>query len=84
MANRYEGTCYKCGNICPPGAGVFEKVTLSARKKWPGIPPQLRWQTQHHECVRDYAREAHHIYNPQPPLVVDARYQPARNADRGA
>lgn len=80
MSNRYPGICYKCGNHCPAGAGVFEKVSRMARKKWPGLPFGIKWQTQHHECVRDYARDAHYIHNPQPPLCVDAKYQPAREA----
>ena len=77
MPNKYPGTCYKCGNPVPPGKGVFEKVSRMARKKWPALPANIRWQTQHHECVRDYARDAHHLYNPQSPLVTDAAYRPA-------
>ena len=77
MPNRYPGICYKCGNPVPVGAGVFEKVSHAARRKWPGLPSGIRWQTQHHECAREYARDAHYIYNPQAPLVSDARYQPA-------
>lgn len=76
MPNKYPGICYKCGQHCPAGSGVFEKVNRDARKKWPGIPFSVKWQTQHHECVRDYARDAHHIYNPQSPLVSDATYPP--------
>lgn len=74
MPNRYPGTCYKCGQHCPAGSGVFEKVNRDARRKWPDLPFSVKWQTQHHECVRDYARDAHYIYNPQPPLVSDATY----------
>ena len=77
MANRYAGTCYKCGNHCAPGDGVFEKVSKMSRKKWPDMPFGVRWQTQHHECVRDYARDAHYIHNPQMPLVSDAKYKPS-------
>lgn len=74
MANRYGGTCYKCGNHCAPGDGVFEKVSRFAREKWPDMPRNIRWQVQHHECVRDYDRTAHHIYNRQTALVTDARW----------
>ena len=74
MPNRYSGTCYKCGQHCPAGSGVFEKVSRMARKKWPEMPYSIKWQVQHHECVRDYAQDAHHIFNPKPPLVSDATY----------
>ena len=74
MSNRYPGICYKCGNHCAPGEGVFEKVNRDARRKWPLMPYSIRWQVQHHECVRDYPREAHHKYNPISP-PTDARYQ---------
>ena len=77
MANRYAGTCYKCGNHCPPGAGVFERVSRMSRKKWPDLPRRIKWQAQHHECVRDYAQDAHYIENPQGPLATDAKYKPS-------
>lgn len=78
MPNRFAGTCYKCGQACPPGAGVFEKVSHTARRKWPALPRSVKWQVQHHECARDYAQDAHHLYNPQPPLHSDARYALAK------
>lgn len=78
MPNRYAGTCYKCGNLCQPGEGVFEKVGKTSREKWPGLPRSVRWQVQHHECVRDYDRLAHYIHNPQPPLFPDAKYKPKK------
>ncbi len=78
MPNRYPGTCYKCGNHVPAGDGVFEQISKIARKKWPSLPYGVRWQVQHHECVREYDRTAHHIYNPQPPLVSDAKYKLAK------
>lgn len=77
MPNKFQGICYKCGNVVEPGAGVFERVSKTTRKKWPNLPHGTRWQTQHHECVRDYASDAHHVQNQQPPLVVDAKWQPA-------
>lgn len=77
MPNRYGGVCYKCGNWCAPGDGVFEKVSRPQREKWPNLPRSIRWQVQHHDCARDYDRFTHHIQNPRPPLVTDARYQPA-------
>ncbi len=77
MPNRFPGICYKCGQPVAPGEGVFEKVTKSARAKWPDLPSHVRWQTQHHECVRDYARDAHYKHNPKPPLCSDAKYMPA-------
>lgn len=84
MPNRFPGTCYKCGNHVPAGAGVFEKVNKSARKKWPGLSFSVRWQVQHHECAHEYARAAHHIHNPQPPLVTDAKYPPALDHTSGS
>ena len=83
MGNRYAGICYKCGNPCPPGAGVFEKVSRVARAKWPGLPSSLKWQTQHHECARDYPRDAHYLYNPKPPFHSEARYK-AKTPERSA
>ena len=77
MPNRFPGICYKCGNLCPAGAGVFEKVSKTARAKWPTLSHNIRWQIQHHECVRDYPREAHYQHNPLPPLYSDAKYKPA-------
>ena len=83
MPNRYDGTCYKCGNLCKAGEGVFEKVSKSARNKWPDLPYGIKWQTQHHECARDYAQNAHYIHNPQPPLHSEAKYQPTALARLG-
>lgn len=80
MPNKYPGTCYKCGNYCAPGEGVFEKVSKAARSKWPGLPYSIRWQVQHHECARDYDRLTHYIYNRKPPLVSDAKYKPSGGA----
>ena len=77
MPNRFPGTCYKCGNHCAAGEGVFEKVSAVSRRKWPDMPNSLRWQVQHHECVRDYSQVAHYLYNPEPPLGIDARYKPS-------
>ena len=76
MPNKYPGICYKCGNHVAAGDGVFERVTQMARKKWPDLPYGKRWQTQHHECVRDYDRDAHHLYNPKPPSRSNAKYKP--------
>lgn len=38
MRNRYAGTCYRCGKLCEPGAGHFEKA--------PG-----GWRVQHAICA---------------------------------
>lgn len=75
MANKHPGTCYKCGNHCAAGAGVFERVSKMSRKKWPKLSSSIRWQIQHHECVRDFDRDAHHIHNPKPARYSDAKYQ---------
>ena len=68
MPNRFEGVCYKCGCVVPPGAGVFEKVSSVQRKKWPALPYSAKWLTQHHECVRAYSADTHHQLNPKPRL----------------
>lgn len=72
MPNRHAEVCYKCGNMCEPGQGVFEKIGKAQRKKWPGLPYGKRWHVQHHECVRDYPMNAHHIHNPVE--VPDAKF----------
>lgn len=67
MPNRYEGVCYKCGLTVKVGAGVFEKVGASQRKKWPSMSRSDKWLTQHHECVRAYPATTHYLYNPATP-----------------
>lgn len=59
MPNRYAGTCYRCGEEVPPGAGVFEKTSRSQARKWPGkiIP---KWLTQHHHCAAEFKGTARH------------------------
>jgi hypothetical protein len=64
MSNKYGGTCYKCGEHCEPGAGVFERVSHVQRKKWPALPRTAKWLTQHHDCVRGYPSDTHFEYNP--------------------
>jgi len=70
MPNRYEGVCYKCGKTVASGAGVFEKTSRVQRKKWPELSRNVKWLTQHHECVRAYSADTHYVLNPKPPLYA--------------
>jgi hypothetical protein len=38
MRNKYEGTCYKCGEIVKPGEGFFERHHQG-------------WRVQHAACI---------------------------------
>lgn len=46
MRNRFEGICYRCGEIVKVGEGHFEKRVEDG--------PGLRWRTQHAECAIAY------------------------------
>ena len=64
MRNQYPGTCYRCGEEVPAGAGHFERRTAQNAAKWPGKPlPQ--WLLQHASCaVRYRGTNVHHAYAP--------------------
>lgn len=66
MPNRFADVCYRCGELCAAGEGVFEKVGRSQAKKWPGkkLP---RWFTQHHDCAVQFrGTSVHYQFNPYP------------------
>lgn len=69
MPNRFAGTCYRCGEIVPPGEGVFEKVTRSQLRKWPNVCLP-KWLTQHHKCAAKFrGTSRHYQFAPDvPPL----------------
>jgi len=63
MPNKFAGTCYRCGEIVAPGAGVFEKVSASQARKWPLLPRNKKWLTQHHDCAARWrGTNQHHVY----------------------
>lgn len=43
MRNKYEGTCYRCGQRVEAGDGHFEKVVGTNQ-----------WRTQHASCAIKY------------------------------
>lgn len=47
MRNKFEGVCYRCGDIVKPKAGHFER--------WGG-----GWRVQHAECAIKYRGTDHH------------------------
>lgn len=53
MRNEFAGTCYRCGEICEPKQGHFEKVSRAQRKKW-GSQVTEKWLVQHAECAVKY------------------------------
>ena len=72
MANRYAAVCYRCGQIVPPGEGMFEKITAVQRKKWPNITG--KWHVQHHECANKYrGTRKHYLHAPDVLGVGDER-----------
>ena len=40
MRNKFAGTCYRCGEICPAGEGHFERTPFSHG-----------WRVQHASCA---------------------------------
>lgn len=69
MRNNYAGTCYRCGCRVEAGAGHFEKVSRSHRKKWPNMAYGVKWLTQHAECAirfRGTDRHFQHAPDVQP------------------
>lgn len=66
MPNHFADVCYRCGKLCLPGEGVFEKVGRPQRRKWPGhqLP---NWLTQHHDCAARFrGTSVHYKFNPYP------------------
>ena len=65
MPNRYADTCYRCGEMCQPGDGVFEKVGASQIRKWSAFGREVKWLVQHHKCAAFFRGTAvHHQYAP--------------------
>lgn len=71
MANKHASICYRCGLRVDAGAGVFEKVSASQARKWPGYELP-RWLTQHHECASKWRGTAQHY------RFNDMRKEPAQ------
>tara|TARA_R110000782_G_scaffold13392_14_gene39494 strand:+ start:1035 stop:1253 length:219 start_codon:yes stop_codon:yes gene_type:complete len=66
MRNSYKGICFRCGGTVEPGAGHFQKVTKTDRRKWPSFPFGVKWITQHAECAIKYrGTDVHYICNPE-------------------
>lgn len=60
MPNKFKGTCYRCGEVVEPGLGAYEKVTRVQRDKWPQMPADKKWLTQHHDCARQWRGTSQH------------------------
>jgi hypothetical protein len=73
MRNEFASTCYRCGKRCDAGAGHFERIGRTHRKKWPSMLLTAKWLTQHAECaIKWRGSDRHYIYAPTAPEIPEA------------